>query len=359
MTEYGAPFDGILTGDATVAPYSADEWARIWKLQQGIGVSFVNYGVFVGTGDGTHQPLEVDATTIISTNVEVQIGAASVNGRFYENTAVVTLAVGANASGNPRIDTVILRLDFLGQTIRLAVKQGTPAGSPVRPTMQQDATYWEIPLADIAVVNGFTTLAQSTISQRQRTIHTQGYGWQPQAYPLNYAPTQAANGSSALTPAQTILVPFPLYANMLLYGLVFDNLVAGGTAYNLGWDIYFQDTNDGNTSENTLRRVAQSDGNLIAVSAGAGVLTLEALGRPVPLVPGLYWVAFQNRHAVNNFTFNVRVENTFEAAQNILQTKVTTNPNGATLDAVTGWAKDGYMVFMRLQGYVFGETTPF
>src|SRR5690349_840753 len=137
MTEYGLPFDGVLTGDATKAPYSAAEWARQYKLRHGVGASFPNYGIVAGSGDGTYIPLQVNETNPVSSNVQVQIGAALVDGRFYESTAVVTLTINANASGNARIDTVVLRLDYTLQTIRLAVKQGTPAASPARPTLQQ------------------------------------------------------------------------------------------------------------------------------------------------------------------------------------------------------------------------------
>lgn len=73
------------------------------------------------------------------------------------------LSVAANASGSPRIDSVILRKDTAAQTVRALVKQGTPAGSPVAPSLTQSAATWEIGVADIAVANGFVSLAQDTI----------------------------------------------------------------------------------------------------------------------------------------------------------------------------------------------------
>lgn len=357
MTEYGAPFDGVLLGDASVAPYSAAEWSRIWRLQQGEGVVYPNYGVFAGSGNGTYQPLEVRAAAIPSTNVEVQIGAAMVDGRFYETTAVVTLPITANVSGNPRIDTVILRLDYVAQTVRLVVKSGTPAGSPVRPTMQQDATYWEIPLADIAVANGFATLAQSTISQRQRVMRTQSMGWQSNAFPQNYTFGATPGAPFVLTPAQSVLLAIFLTGNMLLEDIIFRQQTPA-IAYQFGWDLYVQDANDGNTSENTIRRIVQSNGDASGVSPGAGgEFVLAVMGAPFPLTPGIYWLVVQNRHATNNLTLDIAAGGAFDTNTRYVRRKVTTNPNGATLNAVTGWSDDAYLLFLRLRGRVFGMTT--
>lgn len=360
MTEYGAPFDGILLGDATVAPYSAAEWARIWRLQQGAGDVFPNYGVFAGSGDSTHQPLEVDATLVASTNVEVQIGAGMIDGRFYETTAAVTLAIGANASGNPRIDTVILRLDYVAQTVRLAVKQGTPAGSPVRPTMQQDATYWEIPLADVAVANGFATIAQSVISQRQRYMRTQSMGWQAYAYPANYSFGITRGNVVTMAPTRTVLVAIGLYGNMLLQDVVIGVITGATTGYQWGWDLYTEDTNDGNTADNTIRRVAQSNGNAIGSLPGttSTLAPLAVMGGTFPLKPGLYWLAIQNRHATDNLPLDVPSGNTFDNTIYSIPFKLTTNPNGQTLDAVTGWsALNNVTVSVVLRGRVFGMAT--
>ena len=130
MTERSEVWDGIILGDSTDAPYSSLEWAHRTALLKGIGSVFPNYGIISGSGAGTYPPLEVRAKSPASTNIEIEIGAALVNGRLYETTAAITLTVGANASGNPRIDTALLRVDYVAQTVRAILKQGTPAGSP-------------------------------------------------------------------------------------------------------------------------------------------------------------------------------------------------------------------------------------
>ncbi|MBA3867791.1 MAG: hypothetical protein H0X30_01405 [Anaerolineae bacterium] len=357
MSEYGIPFDSVITGDASVAPYTAAEWARMWKLMHGAGTPFPNYGVFAGSGVGTYGPLEVRATAVLSSNVDVQVGAALVDGRFYESTAVKTLAINANSSGNARIDTVILRLDYAGQTIRLAVKQGTPAASPARPSLQQDTVYWEIPLADIAVANGFTTLAQSTVTQRQRFMGTQSRGWQVFAFPQYFTFGGSESNSFVITPAQTFLIPISLSANMLLQDVVFTGLTA--PAYQWGWDLYIEDTNDGNASENFLRRVAQSAGDASGAT-GLAVLNLGVQGGTIPLAPGMYWLALQNRHATNNLGLKSQIASgfPFDASLFTIKGKVTTNPNGATIDAANGWTTFiQYNPCVVLRGRVYGMST--
>lgn len=363
MTELSTVWDGILTGDAAaVAPYSASEWAARQKLLQGQGTVFPNYGVLVGTGDGTYPALSVQAKSPASTQIEIEIGAALVAGYLYQNTAALSFTVGANASGNARVDTVILRVDFVAQTVRGVVKQGTPAASPVAPTMQQDATYWEIPLADIAVANGFVTLAQSTITQRQRAVRTNAAGWQSVAYPVNYVWNVnnfgAFVGSEVMTPAETLLIPFILTGNMLLQQV--DVWQATSANFTLGWDLYVQDTNDGLVAENTIRRVAQSNGSITGLATGAAVRrTLAGLGSVTPLSPGAYWLALQNRDGALNFNLGSFGGGTgFDSDAINVYKKTTANPNTQTIDAVTGWAlttAGGLQV--RLRGRVFGQTT--
>lgn len=163
MTEISRPFDGTSIGDA--GPYSAADWQDTWKaLFHGTSA---NAGVIIDSGTGINVGLLVQATNPNTTSIEVLPGAALVQGIAYLSDATETFAIAANASGNPRIDTVILRADYPAQTVRLAVLQGTAAATPVPPTLTQSAgILWEIPIADIAVANGFVTLTDADITPR-------------------------------------------------------------------------------------------------------------------------------------------------------------------------------------------------
>lgn len=159
------PWDGISTGSA--GPYSSANWADTWDGAFARSDGYPNAGAFQATGTPPNNGLHVQAQSPAAAAVDVLIGTALVNGRWYINTATVALTIAANASGNPRIDTVILRADYSLQTVVLAVLQGTPAASPTPPSLTQvDLTTWEIPLADVAVANGFVSIANTDITPR-------------------------------------------------------------------------------------------------------------------------------------------------------------------------------------------------
>lgn len=170
MSETSRPWNGVVTGDA--GPYSDANWQQLYRAIIGFGAARANSGVFLMSGTEPADGLKVQAQAGPTTSVDVLLGAALVQGIAYLNTATVALTVAANGAGNPRIDTVILRADYALQTIRLALKQGTAAASPTAPALTQSAgVMWEIPIADIAVANGFTSIAQSAISQRQEWVN--------------------------------------------------------------------------------------------------------------------------------------------------------------------------------------------
>jgi hypothetical protein len=101
--------------------------------------------------------------------VKVNIGRAFVDGAWYETDTAETLSIAANndGSGFARIDTIVLRKSYAAQTVRLAVLQGTPAASPAAPTLTQNTSTWEYPLADVAVANLFTTITNANITDRR------------------------------------------------------------------------------------------------------------------------------------------------------------------------------------------------
>lgn len=98
-------------------------------------------------------------------SVDVQLGAGWVEGRFLEvYTAPETLPVTTADPTNPRIDLVVLRASFTDREVTLAVKAGTPAGSPAAPALQQDEDIWEEALAEVDVPATDTGITDSQIT---------------------------------------------------------------------------------------------------------------------------------------------------------------------------------------------------
>lgn len=166
MSQVSRPWQSTTPGDA--GPYSSEQWRTAWKYMIGLGAARGNVGPFLGSGTQPNDGLKVQAQGTPSNQVDILPGSALVQGAFYLNDGTVSLTIAGNASGFTRIDTIILRADYAAQTVRLIVLQGTPSGSPVPPTLTQSAgVTWEIPLADITVANGFTSITNANIQPRQ------------------------------------------------------------------------------------------------------------------------------------------------------------------------------------------------
>ena len=139
--------------------YTTADFARVFGAIAG------RDGVIYGYGD------ELNVTPGTGMNVLVDTGAAFVQGRMLEvyDEAEVLAVTTADAT-NPRIDRVIVRLDLSVAERRayLAVKPGTPAANPAAPLLQQDATIWELSLAQVRIAAGATGItADDIIDERE------------------------------------------------------------------------------------------------------------------------------------------------------------------------------------------------
>jgi len=162
MTQTSFPFEGI---DTTETQFS--QWARHF-----------NNGV---NDEPTGTALEVSAGTGLA--VDVAAGEAMVRGHYYISDATESLALATADPTNGRIDTVILRLDPTANSIVVAVKTGTAAGSPVAPTLvQTDAGIYEQALANVLVPA--TAGVPSTITDRREFMGTRLGSWATDGRPL-------------------------------------------------------------------------------------------------------------------------------------------------------------------------------
>lgn len=125
--------------------------------------------------------------------VKLQAGVqASIRGSKFNNLTETVIAIGANASGNPRIDLVVLRLNRSNYQITPVVIAGVAAASPIAPSaVRQNTTdgtgLWDIPLCEVLVANGAATIAAGNLTHRAWWILGGGYvsqtGGRPPAEP--------------------------------------------------------------------------------------------------------------------------------------------------------------------------------
>jgi hypothetical protein len=143
MTETSWPWGGITVGDATLAPYSDDEWSDIWRKL------FVEDRTAQGVLKRYANELAVSGAV---SPVSVATGAALIDGKFYESDAVVGVAIPTPAVST-RIDRIVLRKDFAAQTVRITRIAGAEGGAAPAIT-QNDGVTWDIPLAQASITTG-------------------------------------------------------------------------------------------------------------------------------------------------------------------------------------------------------------
>lgn len=123
--------------------------------------SFIGNGVFP------------DSLQVISNNnmtITVKSGKAWINGYILINDADYILNINVADGVLNRIDRIVLRYDVVDREIRLEVKQGTFAASPIAPALQRDADAYELCIANITVSAGSVSITQDKITDTRLNI---------------------------------------------------------------------------------------------------------------------------------------------------------------------------------------------
>lgn len=153
QTEFSYFWDNLTLGDASLGAHASDVMAAIWAVlfQDNSSAQGV-----IATDHASYSS-QLAVTNPAGNNIRVANGAAIVRGRIYKNTANVDETIITPTLAT-RIDRVVLRTDFSAQTIRIAIRTGTPgAGAPALvqnlPSAPVDPI-WEVPLAQISITTG-------------------------------------------------------------------------------------------------------------------------------------------------------------------------------------------------------------
>jgi hypothetical protein len=86
---------------------------------------------------------------------------------WTSGASTVTLTIGANSSGSTRTDLVVLGLDRSTWNATAYVKAGTPgSGAPALQTDTGDTGIFEIPLAEVTVLNGTSAISAGQVKTR-------------------------------------------------------------------------------------------------------------------------------------------------------------------------------------------------
>lgn len=137
--------------------YRADEMSRPYEL-------LVSNGVFAtpeGTASSYLQVYEHDGMDIV-----VNPGRGIFKDKWLINNSDLLLTVDTSEVTLTRIDSVIVKIDT-SESVRLGtieIKKGTPASSPVAPTMERTLDVHEYRLANITVGPQVTEITQKNIT---------------------------------------------------------------------------------------------------------------------------------------------------------------------------------------------------
>lgn len=149
------PFDSQITGvDAAGLPVY-DRASTSEDLARWFACFFTN-GIFASGGF---------TVSVNGLEANVSPGDCLINGRYGYESETRTLAL-AKGDSKPRMDSIVLRLDLslAMRKIDLYVKPGTPADTPVAPTLTREGTVWELGIANILVGAGQQAVTDSAVT---------------------------------------------------------------------------------------------------------------------------------------------------------------------------------------------------
>ncbi|MFC6038433.1 hypothetical protein ACFPYN_03090 [Paenisporosarcina macmurdoensis] len=102
----------------------------------------------------------------------VEIGAAFIEGYLYRNTTQIDLNHTTGNPSFPRIDRVVVRLNrnITNRDIRVVIKEGVPATSPIAPNLERNDLVYELSLAQVRVNAGTTVIATVTDERLDQSL---------------------------------------------------------------------------------------------------------------------------------------------------------------------------------------------
>lgn len=154
MAERSYPFDAGSGAIVTEADWGrmASQWVDSGLIDN--NATIVNNSSLIVTSGSPNQ-------------VSVSAGDYWIDGYCYVNDSAQVLTFTTNSNPtNGRMDRVVLRLDKADNSIRLAIKEGTPSGLPTPPPLIVDSNTTEVGIAQYQVTQ-LTSTAVSIVSERR------------------------------------------------------------------------------------------------------------------------------------------------------------------------------------------------
>jgi hypothetical protein len=139
VAEYFRFFDST---ENDVREYTAAEFSEYFS-------KFLSDGVYT-----ENREMGLRVTTINGFNIRVSPGCAFIRGYMYKNDADIEFTLDPPDVVLDRIDRVALKLDIVNRTMNIQLKKGTLGSQPSPPSLIDDSSVKEFPIAQIRVNHG-------------------------------------------------------------------------------------------------------------------------------------------------------------------------------------------------------------
>ena len=123
--------------------------------------SFIGNGVFPNPSTGLQVFENSNMTTM------VKAGKGWIGGYYVSNDSDFIFQHDIGDGALKRIDRIVLQKSTADSEIRIVLKKGTFASSPIAPPIIRNADYYELVLADIFIGNGVTQITQGNITDQR------------------------------------------------------------------------------------------------------------------------------------------------------------------------------------------------
>lgn len=122
--------------------------------------NFVSNGYFANPTDA----LQVVNPTGLGMTLQIKAGTAFINGFWYKNSTTLPKTLEAADGLLPRIDAIVVRKTVSTRETKVFIKKGTPASSPVAPTVTRDGNVYELMLATVYIAPGTLNITNANIT---------------------------------------------------------------------------------------------------------------------------------------------------------------------------------------------------
>ncbi len=131
--------------ETDIREYQSSEFAEYFSM-------FLSDGIYTENG-----LMGLKVSTVNGLNIKVGTGFAFIRGYLYKNDSDINFILDPADVVLDRIDRIVLKLDVVNRTMAMTHKKGTMGSNPIPPTLIDNASVKELPIAQIRINKNATT----------------------------------------------------------------------------------------------------------------------------------------------------------------------------------------------------------